>query len=144
MGVNVLVATDDRVVAIGDGAEPRVELDGRRVTSLRRRGPEWWAIADGHTVVRRDADGAWNDVATSSDHTLSCSLPVPDGAVVGTYDGHLLRLFKDRFARIEGFDAVDGRDTWHAVGSDAPYVRSITQTTTGTLLANVHVGRSPS
>lgn len=140
--MNVLVATEDRVVAIGDDAQPRVELEGRRVTSLRRRGDDWWAVADGDTIVRRDADGSWSDVATS-EHRLTCSLPVPDGAIVGTRDGHLLRLFKDRFARIEGFDEVEGRDTWHAVGSDVPYVRSLTQTSKGTLLANVHVGGIP-
>jgi hypothetical protein len=55
----------------------------------------------------------------------------------------VLRLFRDSFTPVPGFDEVEGRDTWHAVGSRTPYVRSITSTADGTLLASVHVGGIP-
>jgi photosystem II stability/assembly factor-like uncharacterized protein len=41
------------------------------------------------------------------------------------------------------FDDMPGRDDWHAVGSREPYVRSLSATADGTLLANVHVGGIP-
>jgi hypothetical protein len=83
------------------------------------------------------------DVATA-DAELTCVLPRPGGATCGTRDGHLLRLHEGRWAPIQAFDAVDGRETWHAVGSTVPYVRSLTTTADdGALLANVHVGGIP-
>jgi hypothetical protein len=63
-----------------------------------------------------------------------------DEAIVG-WGGSLVRVFEtQRCEPIEGFDAVPGRDEWHAVGSREPYVRSLTATADGVLLANVHVG----
>jgi photosystem II stability/assembly factor-like uncharacterized protein len=50
---------------------------------------------------------------------------------------------KGRFEPIPGFETVPGRDDWHAVGSRQPYVRSLTATAGGVLLANVHVGGIP-
>ncbi len=139
----LLVATADGVVPFVDGvARPR-ELAGRDVTRLARARDEWWAIADDRTVVRRTADGSWQDVATA-DATLTCLLPRPGGATCGTRDGRLLRLHEGRWAAIDAFEAVEGRGSWHAVGSSVPYVRSITATADdGTLLANVHVGGIP-
>jgi hypothetical protein len=93
--------------------------------------------------MRRDADAAWTDVATTEEWTLTCLTPVPDGAYVGTGDARVLRLFRGSFAPVPGFDDVDGRDSWHAVGSRSPYVRSITKTRSDVLLANVHVGGIP-
>jgi hypothetical protein len=66
------------------------------------------------------------------------------GAFLGTRDGRRLRLAGDAIAPVTGFDTVDGRDTWHAVGSRVPYVRSATTTSDGrALLASVHVGGIP-
>ena len=139
----LLVGTSDGVVPFTDGVAGPTELAGRDVWHLARARDSWWAIADHHTVVERDADGAWHDVATS-DAELTCVLPRPGGAACGTRDGHLLRLHEGRWAPIEAFDAVEGRETWHAVGSSVPYVRSLTATADdGALLANVHVGGIP-
>ncbi len=66
-----------------------------------------------------------------------------DDAIVG-WGSSLMRVFKQkRFEPIPGFEAVPGRDDWHAVGSRKPYVRSLTATAGGVLLANVHVGGIP-
>ncbi len=139
---SVLVGTEDGVVALGTDGERRSELEGRPVRALTRDRDEWWAIVDTRTVVRRDPGGAWHDVAVS-DQVLTCLSPAPEGAHVGTGDARLLRLFRGSFAPVEGFDDVEGRDTWHAVGSRTPYVRSITATVGGVLLAGVHVGGIP-
>jgi hypothetical protein len=139
----LLVATGDGVVPFTDGVAGVPELEGRHVSHLARARDSWWAIADHHTVVERDPDGAWRDVATA-DAKLTCVLPRPGGATCGTADGRLLRLHEGKWAPIEAFDAVEGRDTWHAVGSDVPYVRSLTVTSDDrALLASVHVGGIP-
>ena len=136
----VLVATDTGVAPFVDGAPGPRELIGRPVRSLARKRDDWWAIADASTVVRRDFAGAWTDVATAGTD-LTCLLPTADGAWCGTADGHLLRLFGEAFTVVGGFDAIPGRETWKAVGSRVPYVRSITTTADDrALLANVHVG----
>ncbi|MCJ7439481.1 MAG: hypothetical protein MUP97_17215 [Acidimicrobiia bacterium] len=136
----VLVATDDGVQPFVDSAAGPRELAGHPVRALARRRDEWWAIADGTTVVRRDASGVWTDVATADTH-LTCLLAASDGAWCGTADGRLLRLLSEAFAVVGGFDAIPGRETWKAVGSRVPYVRSITRTADDrSLLASVHVG----
>jgi hypothetical protein len=139
----LLVGTDDGVLPFVDGAPQPVELEGRRVHALTRQRGEWWAVVDKRTVARRDDGGTWDELATA-DATLTCLLPAPGGAWCGTTDGRLLRLHEGSFAAVEPFDAVEGRDGWHAVGSNVPYVRSLTETSDhGALLANVHVGGIP-
>jgi len=136
----VLVATDDGVVPFVDGAAGACELAGRPVGSLARRRGDFWAIADGATAVRRDPTGTWTDVATA-DVSLTCLLPASEGAWCGTADGRLLRLFGEAFSVVGGFDTIAGRQTWKAVGSRVPYVRSATTTADErSLLASVHVG----
>jgi hypothetical protein len=151
----VLLGTDDGIIAIDgaiggetDGAttsngDPRFELPGHAVTNLRR-GPEgWWAVADGRELFQRASSGAWEPVV-SADASLTCVLPVAGGALAGTDDGRLLRVYEDALVPITGFDAVEGRDGWHAVGSRKPYVRSLTITADAqAVLANVHVGGIP-
>ncbi len=139
----LLVGTDDGVVPYAGGVERPRELTGRRVSHIARGHDSWWAVADHHTTVRRDPDGTWHDVATA-DARLTSLLPRPHGAICGTADGRLLSLLGNRWATVDGFDAVAGRDTWHAVGSAQPYVRSLTATCDdGALLASVHVGGIP-
>jgi hypothetical protein len=139
----LLVATDDGVLPFVDGVPRPVELDGRRVHALTRQRGDWWAVVDKRTVARRGEGGTWEELATA-DATLTCLLPVPGGAWCGTTDGRLLRLHEGVFATVDAFADVEGRDGWHAVGSDIPYVRSLTETSDHrALLANVHVGGIP-
>jgi hypothetical protein len=139
----VLVATSDGVVPILDGAAATIELGGQRIHGLARRRDEWWAVSDGHTVVHRDGDGTWTELA-SADQDLTCVLPAPGGAWCGTGDGGLVRLLDGRLAPSDAFDTVEGRESWHAVGSRVPYVRSLTATSDDrALLASVHVGGIP-
>jgi hypothetical protein len=139
----LLVATDQGVYPFTDGVPLPLELEGRSVRGLVRRRDEWTAIADGHTVVRRDSDGAWSEPGRA-EATLTAVLPAPDGAWCGTIDGRLLRLHDGAFAPVDGFAGMPGRESWHAVGSRVPYVRSLSETADHrALLASVHVGGIP-
>jgi hypothetical protein len=139
----LLVATDDGVLPFVDGAPQPVELDGRRVHAITRQRGDWWAVVDKRTVARRGEGGTWEELATA-DATLTCLLPAPGGAWCGTTDGRLLRLHEGVFATVDAFADVEGRDGWHAVGSNVPYVRSLTETSDHrALLASVHVGGIP-
>jgi hypothetical protein len=139
----LLVGTDDGVVPFVDGARQPVELEGRRVHALTRQRGEWWAVVDKRTVVQRRDGGQWIELGTA-DVTLTCLLPAPGGAWCGTTDGRLLRLHEGAFAAVAPFSEVEGREGWHAVGSDVPYVRSLAETADHrALLANVHVGGIP-
>jgi hypothetical protein len=137
----VLLGTRNGVRTVVDGALDRGhDLAGRDVRALARHRETWWAILDGTSVATRDPSGGWREVA-STEPDLNCLFPIAGGAWCGTWDGALLRLLGDTFTRVTAFDAVDGHDAWHAVGSDHPYVRSISATADGSaLLVNVHVG----
>lgn len=137
----MLLATPDGVLRFADDASsPARELAGRRVSRLARQRDTWLAVVDDTVVARRDAGGAWSDVATA-DVELTCLLPAPDGAWCGTRDGRLLRLLGEGLAPVTAFESVAGRETWHAVPSGEPYVRSLTSTADSrAILAGVHVG----
>ena len=140
----VLVATERGITAIAEDGEARAELDGRNVRALAQGPGGVWAIADGTALLRREDDGSWVEVAETGDAELKAVLPVPGGVLAGTADTHLLRVLDGQVAPVEGFDAVEGRETWHAVGSSEPYVRSLTMTADSrALLASVHVGGIP-
>jgi hypothetical protein len=141
---HLLVGTEDGLVEV-DGSRRR-ELDGHRVTALSGAG---WAIVDGTTVMQRIPPGGWHkwlEFGGAGSGHLTCLAPRGDEVFVGTSGGHLVRHRRDESPRLQpvaSFDTVDGREQWHAVGSREPYVRSLTVTAAGVLLANVHVGGIP-
>jgi hypothetical protein len=139
--VNVRVGTADGLVALNGSSER--QFAGHRVSAFG----DDWAILDAESVVYLTESG-WR-------HALTLRAPEPalgirgamltrgDEAIVG-WGGSLVRVFKERrFEPIGGFEEVPGREEWHAVGSSKPYVRSLTATADGILLANVHVGGIP-
>ena len=139
--MSVRVGTADGLFTLDGSTERQVE--GHSVTALGHG----WAIFDGETVVHETDDG-WRQAMTvrSPERSLGVHgalLARPDDAIVG-WGASLTRVFrKGRFEPIPGFESVAGRDDWHAVGSRQPYVRSLTATAAGVLLANVHVGGIP-
>ncbi|MGH9015647.1 MAG: WD40/YVTN/BNR-like repeat-containing protein [Acidimicrobiia bacterium] len=141
---HLLVGTEDGLVEV-DGSRRR-ELDGHRVTALSGAG---WAIVDGTTVMHRIPPGGWHkwlEFGDAGSGHLTCLAPRGDEVFVGTSGGQLMRHRRDESPHLQpvpSFDTVDGRQQWHAVGSSKPYVRSITATADGVLLANVHVGGIP-
>jgi hypothetical protein len=133
----LLVGTDD---GLFDPDRKRL-LDGR-VNALSRDG---WAVIDATKVMRETVPGTWNDVARLPEANRTAHRPVlprGDHVLVGNGDG-LLRVADGETTPLSSFAAVAGRDEWHAVGSAQPYVRSLTATVDGVLLANVHVGGIP-
>ncbi|HEY4397447.1 MAG TPA: sialidase family protein [Acidimicrobiia bacterium] len=139
--MSVRVGTADGLFVL-DGAAER-QVAGHSVSALSAD----WAIFDGETVVYR-ANGEWRQTLTvqSPERSLGIHgalLSRSDEAIVG-WGPSLTRVFKQkRFEPIEGFESVPGREEWHAVGSRQPYVRSLTETPEGVLLASVHVGGIP-
>jgi photosystem II stability/assembly factor-like uncharacterized protein len=139
--MNVRVGTADGLFVL-DGASER-EVEGHSVTAL----DHGWAIFDGETVVYETDDG-WRQAMTvrSPERSLGVHgalLSRVDDAIVG-WGSSLMRVFRQkRFEPIPGFETVEGRDDWHAVGSREPYVRSLTATAGDVLLVNVHVGGIP-
>ena len=137
--MEVLVATADGLVRIDADGAATTEL-ARPVNALARRsGRRWLAVVDGHALWGRDATGAWRELA-STDTRLTAVTGLADDVFAGTADTRVVQLDGGHLRALPGFDELPGREKWHAVGSRTPYVRSMTATAEGTILANVHVG----
>src|SRR5687768_173670 len=66
---------------------------------------------------------------------LTALTDTPQGVLVGTSTGQLVR-YEGAAHPVPGFDAVAGRDEWHAVGSSKPYVRSMSTAVDGVIYVN--------
>jgi hypothetical protein len=130
-------------VSSGAGVRQDPTFGSRGVTALAAGERTTWAIADRRTLVRREPDRPWTDVARSDDLDLDCVLPTANGALVGTDEAHLLRLDGDGLQRVEGFEAVGGREHWYTPWGGPPAVRSIAADLAGRIHVNVHVGGIP-
>lgn len=126
------------------------ELAGRRVAGLASDGASGaLAVVDDHFLVRRSSDGDWHEQA-SSEVRMQCCLAVNRVVYAGTEGAHLLRVDGDGdVERVEGFDAMRGREAWYAgsglvdgeVVGPPLEVRSLAGAGDGRLLlAGVHVG----
>ena len=111
------------------------------------------AIVDRLSLRRRAQNGEWATVATS-EFELSCCMAVRNTLYVGTDDARMLRWSDGSgvLDPIDGFDAVEGRDSWFAGSAivngqrlGPPLgVRSVAANANGSVLfANVHVGGIP-
>jgi len=138
--VFALVSAATGIVGLDGSGKAKRETDELSTWRLTRLGDERWAVATGR-VLRRTGD-VWEQVA-DVDTDFTCVLPVNGAALGGTTDGALLRIADGEAERVTGFDTVDGRDSWHAVPSGVPYVRSMSATAAGVIFANVHVGGIP-
>jgi hypothetical protein len=142
--VTVLVGTRDGLLAVHDGSETHVELPGR-VTALHvEEGLGGWAVIDGRALARRGDEGVWAVHPLGLGSSVTAVLATAAGPLVGTADARLARTVGNDAVWVGAFDRVPGRDSWHAVGSRTPYVRSLAATADGAaLLASVHVGGIP-
>ena len=122
----------------GDVARPVEALAGHRVTALARDGAKTWAVIDGAALWA--FDGAWAPRATVEGPPATWVAPTATGPIVGTEQGHLLRLTADRLARLESFETVRGREAWYQPWGDPADVRSIAVAGDGAIHVNVHVG----
>src|SRR5688500_1053631 len=115
MTPTILVATWSDGLFTVTGENSRQESAGERIEALA---PDGYggvlAIASGHSVLRRTADGEWTTVATS-DCPLACCVAVGDVIFVGTNDARVLRVGADgSVEQLHGFASVPGRDGWYA------------------------------
>jgi hypothetical protein len=139
----IRVGTAEGLFSLDGDATPEPQLARHRISAFA----DDWAIVDSQSVVYRTAAG-WRQALTVKSPEPSLGIygaivSRGDEAIVG-WGGSLTRVFKTRrFEPIAGFESVPGRGEWHAVGSRKPYVRSLTETPDGVLLANVHVGGIP-
>jgi hypothetical protein len=139
----VLVGTVTGVMMIRDDAPPQLEIDGAVTALAPGTDGTCWGVLDRRSVIRRELDGSWVGVPAVVDDPITVVHPTGFGALVGTADARLWAVRADA-SPVTGFDAVAGRDRWHAVGSPRPYIRSVTSTAgDGALLASVHVGGIP-
>ena len=153
MNPTILVSTWRDGLFVLDGTDERRELGGASIRALAPDGRGGaLAIVDGTSLKRRDPNGRWTTVATTTTEA-ACCVAVGHSIFLGTDDAQVLRADGDgRVTELRGFGSVAGRDRWYAgraliggrlVGPPLG-VRSITATCDGAvLLANVHVGGIP-
>jgi len=148
---SILVATWANGLFNVAGKIVRQELADRSVRSLVADSHGGvLAIVGGHSLCRRSPDGKWTELA-KSEFDLSCCVQVGNAIFIGTDDARILHVNPDGAQCLEGFDAVPGREKWYAGSAiidgkrmGPPLgIRSITATSDGVLLANVHVGGIP-
>ncbi len=95
-------------------------------------------IAGDRRLLWHTAAAGWTEIDTAPG--LRCAVDAPGGILVGTEGGHVLQLGAAGLERVEGFDAMPGRDEWYTPWGGPPEVRSVACTEDNVLFANVHVG----
>lgn len=141
---DLIVGTRAGVIDLnGEAPTPDEAFGPRDATALFAAGGDAWAIARRRTIARRDASGAWTDLAELDVHDLTCVLPTPSGVFAGADGAHLLLLEDGSLRRVEAFEAIEGRDGWFTPWGGPPAVRSMAADLAGRLHVNVHVGGIP-
>src|SRR4029453_13808142 len=97
-------------------------------------------IVDGETIVHRDAEGPWDEVAAVPESPATCLAPTTAGLLVGTTGAHLFRVEAGARGRLDAFETVEGREGWHTPWGDPPDTRSMAADLSGAIYVNVHVG----
>jgi photosystem II stability/assembly factor-like uncharacterized protein len=125
--LSLLVGTAGGLHRVDDG---HTELDGRQVDAIAGD----LALVEGRAVWR---GGEWlGDPIDGPPAT--CVLPLDGGALVGTTEGHLVRLPAGE--RVASFEDAPGRDAWYTPWGAPADVRTLAAAPDGTLYVNVHVG----
>ena len=129
----LLIGTEDGIHHLDSDV---VDLAGHRITALAGN----WAIPMAASC------GAWKRAVRPSRwpgwtgrRPATCLLPVADAVLVGTAEGHLVRVERGVAQAVGGFDTVDGREAWHTPWGGPADVRSMA-TGDNVVYVNVHVG----
>ena len=147
----VLVATwEDGLFVVTEATRPH-ELAGQSINALASDGRGGaLAIVGKGSLRRRDPAGSCKTITLADE--LACCVAVGDDIYVGTDEAQLLLVDANgRVQPLRTFDLVCGRENWYAgqavidgrVVGPPLGIRSITATSDGVLLANVHVGGIP-
>jgi outer membrane protein assembly factor BamB len=133
VSTDLLIGTRDGVRHLDTGA---VELSGHHITALATP----WAITDGQSLWRLDADSPPVEVARFDGRpAATCLLPLDSAVLVGTAEGHLVRVEQATATTVEGFDRAEGRSAWHTPWGGPADVRSMASGGEA-IYVNVHVG----
>ena len=125
--MSLLVGTAAGLHRVDDG---HTELAGRQVNALAGG----WAVVEGRGVWH-DGDWVTEDIEAP---VATCILPIGNGALVGTAEGHLVRVPEGD--RVASFEEAPGRDDWYTPWGGPADVRSLAAGPDGTIYVNVHVG----
>jgi len=140
MTPSILVGTGGGLWALDhDTVRPVEALAGRAVTALALDGPRTWAVVDG-AALWESRDGAWAPRASIEGPPATCVAPTRRGLLIGTEQAHLWRLTDGALARVDPFEAVEGRRAWYTPWGDPADVRSLAAAADGAIYVNVHVG----
>ena len=134
----VLIGTSEGLHELG--TPHRSYLAGSEVTALATAAGHWWAIVDGQTILHREVDGPWDEVAAVPEPAATCLAPTAAGLLVGTTGAHLFRVEAGALVRLDAFETVEGREAWYTPWGDPPDARSIAADLSGAIYVNVHVG----
>jgi hypothetical protein len=142
--MSVLVTTTDGYHIFTSKGQHLTALAGHRVEALAPGpGGTWLAIVDRRAIWQHGTDGEWTPL-TKSDVDLTAVVAAGTTIFAGTADARVLQLSAEgALDPVPSFDAMPGRESWHAVGVPLQ-VRSMTATSDASaLLVNVHVGGIP-
>src|SRR5262245_6697425 len=141
MEPRILIGTDGGMREFGVDERPaREAFAGRTVTALARDTRQAWALIDGREVWVEEGE-RWQKRAAIEGPPATCLAPDVSGLLIGTQTAHLFRLMGDRLERLESFDRVEGRETWHTPWGDPADVRSLAvDPADRSIYVNVHVG----
>ncbi len=113
-----------------------VVLAGHRVTALALN----WAITDGRHLWHLEENSSPVELARLEGvPPATCLLPIEGAVLVGTAEGHLVRVEHGVADTISGFDTVEGRSAWHTPWGGPADVRSMALGDEA-VYVNVHVG----
>jgi hypothetical protein len=133
VSTRLLIGTEDGIRYLDSEA---VDLAGHRISALAAP----WTITDGRRLWHLAQDSPPVEVAQfDGGRPATCLLPLDSAVLVGTAEGHLVRVEQGSATTVEGFDRVEGRNAWHTPWGGPPDVRSMA-TGSETIYVNVHVG----
>lgn len=134
----VLVAARDGLHTFDErGVEGEIHHPGRPVTAVVRDGSQLWVIVD-RAEVWHAPEGEWRHVATLEGLAATC-IAMTDAIHVGSSEARLFRLDGGALDPVQGFDAAEGRASWHTPWGGPPDTRSISEWGDD-VYVNVHVG----
>jgi hypothetical protein len=134
----IFVGTQEGLFRVQDGKPER--LAEGRFTALAREGAQWWAVLEGHELQRSSDGVRWSLAGKLEGLRLKTLLPTAAGVLVGTSGAHLSVFQEGSFSPLSAFDTAPGREGWYNPASSRPDVRSLSQSPSGALFVNDHVG----
>jgi len=149
----MLIATDRQAFALDPHqrhAPPQLLFSGAAVAALAERDDLHLAITSAGDALIFSHSGAKPVPTGIAERVRSAAIlrVRPWQILIGTEPPHIYQLSEGRegATRLETFDALDCRSSWHTPWGGPPAVRSLAYTSDGWVYADIHVGsimRSP-